>query len=308
MTSEIVSEGFVPFRGFRTWYRIVGAGDAPGTLPLLALHGGPGASHDYLEPLEDLASTGRRVIFYDQLGGGGNSDHPHDPTMWTVDLYKDELKAVINALHLDRYHLFGSSWGGMLAMEHALDQPSGLASLVLASSPSSIPQWVAEANRLRSELPRDIQDVLLKHEAAGTTGDPDYEEAMLVFYKRHVCRLDPWPECVTRTFAKLQQHPEVYNTMNGPSEFHVIGTLKEWDITDRLAAIGVPALVTSGEFDEATPTINQTVHGAIAGSESVIFPNCSHMAFVEEPDNYLKVLLEFLTRVESRHEGAGTRP
>ncbi|MGH7765796.1 MAG: proline iminopeptidase-family hydrolase, partial [Candidatus Dormibacteraceae bacterium] len=244
-----------------------------------------------------LASSGRRAIFYDQLGGG-NSDHPHDPSMWTVELFKAELASVIRELGVVRYHLLGSSWGGMLAMEHALTNPPGLASLVIASSPSSMHQWVAEANRLRRELPRENQDVLLKHEAAGSTSDPEYQEAVTLFYRRHVCRVEPWPDCVVRAFAKLEQFPEVYNTMNGPSEFHVIGTLKDWDITERLGNIRVPTLVTSGEFDEATPAINDTVHQGIPGSESVIFPNCSHMAFVEAPERYLNVLRSFLDRIE----------
>ena len=297
-----VVDGFIPFRGFRTWYRIAGNGEDSGKLPMLALHGGPGSSHDYLEPLAQLAKSGRRVVFYDQLGGAGNSDQPHDPSMWTVELYRAELATVIESLELRRYHLFGSSWGGMLAMEHALTRPSGLASLVIASSPSSIPQWVAEANRLRAALPLEVQETLLKHEAAGTTTDAGYLKAMDVFYRRHVCRTDPWPDCVVRAFAKLEQNPEVYNTMNGPSEFHVIGTLKDWDITDRLHQIRVPTLVTSGEFDEATPAINRTVHQAIEGSESVIFAGCSHMAFVEDPDRYLSVLTDFLTRVELQQE------
>lgn len=291
-------EGTITFREYRTWYRVVGGGEDPGRLPLLALHGGPGASHDYLEPLEAVAETGRRVIFYDQLGGGGRSDHPHAPELWTVDLYKDELATIIRELRLERYHLFGSSWGGMLAMEHALTQPKGLASLTIASSPASMKQWVAEANRLRDELPPEVQRTLLEHEEAGTTSDPAYQEAMLVFYRRHVCRSEPWPDCVTRAFAGIEAHPEVYNTMNGPSEFHVIGTIKDWDITDRLGEIRVPTLVTSGEFDEATPAINETVHRGIHGSESVIFPNCSHMAFVEEPAQYMAVLTAFLDRVE----------
>jgi L-proline amide hydrolase len=291
-------EGTIAFRGYRTWYRIVGEGEDPGRLPMLALHGGPGMSHDYLEPLAAVAETGRRVIFYDQLGGSGRSDQPHAPEMWTVDLYKDELATVIRELRLERYHLFGSSWGGMLAMEHALTQPKGLASLVIASSPASMRQWVAEANRLRAELPPDVQRTLLEHEEAGTTTDPAYQEAMLVFYRRHVCRSEPWPECVKRAFERLEAHPEVYNTMNGPSEFHVTGTIRDWDIVNRLGEIRVPTLVTSGEFDEATPAINETVHSRIQGSESVIFPDCSHMAFVEEPDRYIAVLTAFLDRVE----------
>jgi proline-specific peptidase len=294
-----VAEGFVPFRGYRTWYRVVGDGEVPGKLPLVALHGGPGASSDYLEPLEAMAVTGRRVVFYDQVGGAGRSDQPHDPSLWTVDLYKDELRTVLRSLGLDRCHLLGSSWGGMLAMEHALTQPVGLASLVIASSPASMRQWVEEANRLRADLPPEVNQTLLRHESAGTTSDPEYQEAMLVFYQRHVCRVDPWPDCVVRTFARLERNPDVYNTMNGPSEFFVTGTLKDWDITHRLPEIRVPALVISGEFDEATPAINRTVHEGIGGSESVILDGCSHMAFVEKPHEYVDIVDRFLGRVEA---------
>ncbi len=291
------TEGFLPFHGYHTWYRIVGDGEEPGKLPLLVLHGGPGASHDYLEPLEAMAKTGRRVIFYDQLGGG-NSDHPHNSSMWTVELFVEELSAVRKALALDRPHILGQSWGGMLGMEYALTQPSGLVSLTVADSPASIPQWVSEANRLRAQLPPEVQQTLLHHEQQGTTDSEDYQEAMLVFYHRHVCRVDPWPECVKRAFDKLAQYPEVYNTMNGPSEFYVIGTLKTWDITGRLHEIKVPTLLLSGRYDEATPVIVETIHRSIAGSEWIIFENSSHMPHVEETDLYLQVLDRFLTRVE----------
>jgi L-proline amide hydrolase len=291
------TEGFIPFHGYHTWYRIVGNAEEPGRPPLLVLHGGPGASSDYLEPLEAMAKTGRRVIFYDQLGGG-NSDHPHNPSMWTVELFVEELGAVRKALALDRLHLLGQSWGGMLGMEYALTQPGGLVSLTVADSPASIPQWVSEANRLRAQLPPEVQQTLLHHEQQGTTDSEDYQNAMLVFYRRHVCRVEPWPECVTRTFDELAQYPEVYNTMNGPSEFYVIGTLKTWDITDRLHEITVPTLLLSGRYDEATPSIVETIHRNIPGSEWIIFESSSHMPHVEETDLYLQVLDRFLTRVE----------
>ncbi len=292
-------EGSIPFRGHHVWYRIVGDHEEPGKFPLLTLHGGPGAAHDYLEPLEALAGTGRRVIFYDQLGCG-KSSQPHDPSLWTVNLYVEEVGVVRRALGLERMHLLGQSWGGMLAMEYALTQPRGLVSLTIASSPASIPQWVAEANRLRTQLPPEVEKTLLKHETAGTTADPAYEEAMLVFYRRHVCRLEPWPECVMRTFAQLTQNPEVYHTMNGPSEFHVTGTLKTWNIVDRLGEVRIATLVTSGRYDEATPAVAETVHRGIAGSEWVIFEHSSHMAHVEEPEKFLNVLDGFLSRIETR--------
>lgn len=297
-----VKEGSASFRGFKVWYRIVGDHEARGKLPLLLLHGGPGATHDYLEPLEAMAATGRRVIFYDQLGSG-NSDHPHDPAMWTVPLFVEEVGIVRRALGLARVHILGQSWGGMLAMEYALTKSTGLASLILADSPASMPQWVAEANRLRAKLPTEVQQILLKHEKANTTDDPAYQEAMLVFYRRHLCRLDPWPDCLNRTFEKLTQNPEVYNTMNGPSEFHVIGSLKDWDIVERLAEIQVPTLVIGGRYDEATPAITETVHHGIAGSEWVIFERSSHTPHLEETERYIQVLGQFLSRVEAHGSG-----
>ena len=123
-------EGRVPFRGYETWYRVVGDGEDDGKLPVICLHGGPGATHWYLEPLEGIASSGRRAVFYDQLGCGASSQ-PHDPSMWTVELFVDEVNAVREALELERLHLFGNSWGGMLAMEVALT-PSGLARVARA--------------------------------------------------------------------------------------------------------------------------------------------------------------------------------
>jgi proline-specific peptidase len=292
-----VTEGHVPFRGGATWYRIVGECEGQGRLPLVCLHGGPGAPHDYIEPLGALAESGRRVVFYDQLGCG-RSWLEADPSLWTVELYVEELRTLREQLELDRIHLFGSSWGGMLAMEYALTEPAGLASLVLSSSPASIPVWAEEANRLRGELPEDTQRVLDEHEAAGTIDSEEYEAAAMEFYRRHVCRVDPWPDYVARTFADLREHPEVYLTMQGPNEFVITGTLKDWDITDRLGEIGVPTMITAGRYDEFTPRQAQALHEGIRGSELVTFEKSSHMQFAEEPERYQHVLAGFLDRVE----------
>ena len=256
---------------------------------------------DYLQPLGELADSGRPIIFYDQLGCG-NSDQPNDPSLWSVELFLEELATVRQELGLDYIHLLGQSWGGMLAMEYALTQPVGLVSLILASSPASIPQWIAEANRLRMELPQQVEQRLRHHEETGTTDEPAYEEAMQVFYQRHVCRLDPQPEPWTRTLAKLMANPEVYHTMWGPSEFHATGTLMEWDIRDRLGEIELPTLVTSGRHDEATLNIAETVHRGIAGSEWVIFEQSSHVAHLEEEEGYRRVVEDFMRSVE---EGQG---
>ncbi len=293
-----IKEGYIPFKGYQTWYRIVGEQEEAGKLPLLCLHGGPGATHDYLESLDAMADTGRRVIYYDQLGCGHSVIGERKPDLWTVPLFVEEVDVVRQALGLERIHLLGQSWGGMLAMEYLFTQPKGVASATIASSPASMIQWVEEANHLREALPAEVQAALLRHEADGTTDSPEYQEAMQVFYDRHVCRV-PAPDYVQRSLDFLAKGAEVYNTMNGPSEFHVVGTLKTWGVRGRLGEISVPALVTSGRHDEATPLIAETVKNGIPGAEWVIFEDSSHMAHVEEADLYMRVLSEFIRRHES---------
>jgi pimeloyl-ACP methyl ester carboxylesterase len=246
-------------------------------LPLLVLHGGPGSAHDALEGLGALAEQGRRVVFYDQLGSG-ESDRPDDPSLWTVETFLDQLRSVREGLGLDEIHLFGSSWGGMLALEYALTQPAGLASLVLNSTPTSAPRWAEETAQLAAGL--DEQQ----------------------FRRRHIIRLDPEPAVLQRARAKFGK--QVYETMWGPNEFTVTGTLRDWDVTDRLGEIQVPTLITSGRYDECTPALVKPLHEGIRGSEWVLFEESAHMPYLEEPDRYLEVVGEFLERVEARR-GAG---
>jgi proline-specific peptidase len=297
LNPKLTEEGFITSKGFKTWYGVMGETDLLGKYPLLCLHGGPGFSHDYLQPLGVLNSTGRRVVFYDQLGAG-RSDHPDDPSMWTMKLYISELDALRKALKLDRIHLLGQSWGGQLALEYALTKPKGLMSLILADSLVDSAQWASETNRLRSELPADILEVLDRHESLGTTDDPEYVEATMDFYRRHVCRLPVWPDVLNASFEWFMKYPEVYTTMWGTNEFNITGTLKDWSVVDRLGEIDVPTLILSGRFDESTPLINETIKKGIKGSERVMFENSSHTPHLEEPERYLKVLGDFLNRVE----------
>jgi proline-specific peptidase len=271
--------GRIPFRGFQTWYEIVGEREEPGRLPLLCLHGGPGSTHDGLEPLRALAEQGRRVILYDQLGSG-DSDRPDDPSLWTVETFLDQLRAVREALGLERLLLFGSSWGGMLALEYALTRPQGLVALALNSTPTSAPRWAEETRRLAAELPPGL----------------DEKEAEKEYWRRHVCRLDPEPEALQRTRAKFGK--QVYETMWGPNEFTVSGTLKNWRVTDRLSEIDLPVLITSGRHDECTPKLVEALKRGIAGSEWVIFEESAHMPHFEETGRFLRVVRAFLDRVE----------
>jgi L-proline amide hydrolase len=280
------------WNGHETWYSIVGDLDSIPT-PVVICHGGPGAAHDYTEPIAELSRFGRACVLYDQVGCGKSTHLPAAPTeFWSPQLFKDELVQLTQHLGIaDRYAVVGQSWGGMLAMEHALDHPPGLRAIVVADSPASMPLWVEEANRLREDLPPEVQGTLTRHETEGTTADPAYEKAVRVFYDRHLCRV-PWPDCVERSFAQMADDPTVYHTMNGPSEFHCIGSLKNWDITERLPEINTPTLLVSGRYDEATPRIVEQIHSRIPGAEWELFEESSHMPHVEEPE-------AFLTRVES---------
>jgi L-proline amide hydrolase len=274
-----VATGRLPFRGFQTWYEIVGAAEEPGRLPLLCLHGGPGSTHDGLEPLRALADQRRRVVLYDQLGSG-DSDRPDDPLLWTVETFLDQLRTVREALGLERLLLFGSSWGGMLALEYALTRPDGLVALALNSTPASAPRWAEETRRLAAKLPPGL----------------DEKEAEKEYWRRHVCRLEPEPEALQRTRTKFGK--QVYETMWGPNEFTVSGTLKDWDVTDRLGEIDLPVLITSGRHDECTPKLVEVLHRGIARSDWVLFENSSHMPHFEEPGRFLEVVGAFLDRVE----------
>jgi L-proline amide hydrolase len=293
-----MTEGRMSWNGHETWYRVVGDLDS-GPTPVIVLHGGPGAAHDYTEPIADLSRFGRGCVLYDQLGCGKSTHLPDAPAaFWSPQLFKDELVELTRHLGVaGRYAVVGQSWGGMLAMEHALDQPPGLRAIVVADSPASIPLWVEEANRLRADLPQDVQDTLTRHEADGTTDDPAYEAAVRVYYDRHLCRI-PWPDCVARSFAQMADDPTVYHTMNGPSEFHCIGSLKTWDITERLPEIDTPTLLVSGRHDEATPHIVEQIHSRIPGAQWELFEESSHMPHVEEPDAFLARVEAFLASID----------
>ena len=296
-TGAPAEEGVLSFRGHGIWYRHVGDRTKSGKLPLLCLHGGPGFTWDSFEPLEALVATGRCVVFYDQLGSG-NSDELEDPSMYTLDLFVEQVGVVRRAFRLDRVHILGHSWGGMLAMEYALTQPPGLASLVLADTGASIPQMTAEMRRLVAELPADVQQAILKHEAAGTTDSSEYEEACRAYSRRHLSgRIDPRPAFLDRIADKPGD--AVYHAMWGPSEWCVTGSLKGWDIVGRLGEIRVPTLLVGGRHDEVTPAVMETVHRGIAGSQWVIFENSGHFPHLEETERYLEVLDRFLNHVEA---------
>ncbi len=281
-------QGYLSTPWGRVWYERIGGGSG---LPLITAHGGPGYPHDSFEPLSALGDE-RTVIFYDQLGCG-RSDRSTDQSLWTVERFVEELGMVAAGLTDGRYHLLGHSWGSMLATDYALTRPAGLRSLILASPPLCIPRWLEDLARYRAELPADIQDTLDRHEAEGTTDSEEYEKATLAFYRRHLCRLDPWPEALDQSNAGASL--DVYHIMWGPSEFYMTGTLADYDRTDRLGEISVPTLFACGAYDEATPETTAWYQSLLPHSQMAVFDESAHLPHLEQPDEYLGVVRKFLS-------------
>ncbi|MGI5492659.1 proline iminopeptidase-family hydrolase [Microtetraspora malaysiensis] len=292
---EPTAQGLAPFGEWQTWYRVTGD-LASSKAPLVVLHGGPGAAHDYTLRIARLAERDRPVVHYDQIGVGLSTHLPEKGAdFWTVGLFLDELDNLLAHLGIaDRYHVLGQSWGGMLAAEHAVRVPSGLRGLVIANSPASMELWREECDRLRSELPPDVERTLRAHEAAGTTDSAEYRAAEKVFNARHVCTIVPNPPEVLASDAKTAEDPTVYHTMNGPTEFHVVGTLKDWSVVDRLDKIAVPTLLVSGRHDEATPRTVQPFADRIPDVRWELFEHSSHMPHIEEEERYLQIVGDFL--------------
>jgi proline iminopeptidase len=288
-----MSEGFIEVTGGRVWYRV--AGEGRDGVCLLCLHGGPGFTHDSVASLEGLASD-RMVVFFDQLGSG-RSDRPGDHSLYRLERYVDQLMRVRDELGLARVHLFGHSWGGGLAAAYALAAHPGIESLILASPLLSTARWLEDARRLRKELPPGVQRTLERHEEAGNTACPEYVACTAVFYRRHLCRLDPWPDELERAFAGMGG--DVYETMWGPTEFHATGNLLHFDLVPRLGELRMPVLLTCGRYDEATPDTVGSFRDAIPGAELAVFEESSHTAHLEESGRYLDVVRAFLQRAES---------
>jgi L-proline amide hydrolase len=300
-------KGTVPFRDFRTWYRVTGR-PREGRPAVVVVHGGPGSTHDYLANLAVLARLGWPVVHYDQLGNGGSTHLPDaGADFWTVDLFLDELTNLLAHLDIaDDYVLLGHSWGGPLIAKHAATRPPGLRGLVIANAPASYPVWIEEAARLRAALPAGVNETLLRHEAEDTTDSDEYQTAMKVYYDRHVCRVTPWPRDYTASYLEIANDPTVYRTMNGPNEFHVTGTLRDWSVEDCLPGITAPTLVLSGRHDEATPATLRPYLDLVRGARWEVFESSSHLPHLEEPERFFSVLVRFLAGLDApmrTHEG-----
>jgi len=280
----------VPVRGgkYRVWVERLGEGP----IKVLLLHGGPGMSHLYLRCFQDfLPQVGIEMYYYDQLGCLF-SDTPDDQSLWTIDGYRDEVEDVRRALGLENFYLYGHSWGGMLTYEYALKYPQHLKGIVISDMVAGIPGYVKYVNKLRDELPADVVKKMKQYEAKGDFEAPEYQQLVFQFYARHVCRLDPWPAPLETTLKFV--NPKIYGYMQGPNEFIVTGTFKNWDVTSELHRIKTRALTMGARYDEMDPDEMRRIATLMPNARAAISSRGSHMSMYDDQQWYFRELIGFL--------------
>jgi proline iminopeptidase len=287
-------DGYFNIQGVGIYYKLYEPFLPNNGRKLICLHGVPGGSHDYLLPLAKLSERGITTLFYDQFGSGRSEESKDFESRLTVDYHVEEAELVRRAAFgNDTIFLIGSSWGGMLALAYAIKYQRHLRGLITTGGLSSVPFHIRELKRIRAELPEQVQNVLNKYENAGDYGNPEYLKAVDYFYKRHLLRLDEWPE----EFLKSMKYTEgrrVYRKWWGPNEFIATGGLKDLDFTSRLQTIRIPTLVTTARYDEVFPNVAELIHNNIENSKIVMFEKSSHLPMWEEQDLYLKTVENFI--------------
>jgi proline iminopeptidase len=264
--------------------------------PMLLLHGGPGVPGDYLDPLGGLDDD-RSIFTYDQLGCG-RSDHPDDVKLWTIGRFVDELDKVRSGLGLDRVHLYAQSWGTMLVAEYLFTRhPDGITSIVFASPCFSSSRFTRDAERLVETLSRASQDAVADANRTGRYDTDPYKAAVDEFYGKYLCRRGKGNPYFERSLGGLSE--QVYGTMWGPSEFSVLGNLKDFDRVTDLPSIKIPTLLLCGEFDECTPVTTRDYASMVSRSEFAEIKGSAHLTTIDAPAATLKAVRRFLARVES---------
>lgn len=293
-----ITEGYMPYLGHKTYYRIVGE-RKEGKTPLVLLHGGPGSTHNYFEVLDRLAEEDdRQLIMYDQIGCG-NSFLDGCPELWTKETWMNELNALREHLGLDEIHLLGQSWGGMMCVIYACEYaPKGVKSYILSSTLPSSKIWEKEQKRRVGYLPQYMQDAIAEAERTGDYSTEAYNEAVGEFMARHCSNpvTEDSPECLRRP---KKSGVEAYIAGWGPNEFTPIGDLKDYDYTEELKKVETPCLVVSGLVDLCSPWIAKTMYDIIPNSEWELFEFSKHMCFVDENEKYVEMLKRWLNKYDS---------
>lgn len=275
----------------KIWYKVTGTGK--GT-PLILLHGGPGFSSFYLKPFEELGDD-RIVIRYDQLGSG-KSERISDTAKFNFAHFVGELDSLRAHLGVDKIHILGHSWGTMLGMEYYRAHPEHVASLHFGSAVFDVPAYAARAKELLKTLPDSDQRAVAAAEKTGKYDAPAYQAAMNTFYGMYVWR-HPVPADLDSTMSTVNE--AIYNYMQGPSEFTINGTFKDYNATAALPTIKVPTLFTVGEFDEVGPALIKRFADKTPGAQYAVMPGSAHVTPWDARDEMLKVTRAFLRSADS---------
>lgn len=290
----MVKEGYLPFGKWRTYYRIVG--QPSDTAPLVLLHGGPGSSHNYFEVLDELAlKSHRQLIMYDQLGCGNSSIPDQHPELYNAQTWVHELGNLREQLHLDKMHLLGQSWGGMLAIIYLCDyHPTGIQSVILSSTLSSASLWSSELHRLIKFLPQGEQKAINDAEANDDFSSPTYQAANRHFMELHTAKLNAnSPEPLRRP---VHGGDKAYLTAWGPNEYCPNGNLHDYEYTDQLIHLTTPALIIDGTNDLCTPLVAKTMADRLPNAEWHLFQGARHMVFAEQTTKYEQLVTNWLNR------------
>jgi proline iminopeptidase len=281
----------VPVAGgkYKVWTKRLGYGKTK----VLLLHGGPAATHCYLEAMESfLPDAGIEMYYYDQLGCG-NSDIPEDTSLWTLERYTEEVEEVRRGLGLENFVLYGHSWGGMLAIEYALRYPQHLRGLVISNMTAGIQALQKRTAAIKSWLPSEKLARLRALEAKQDYDNPEYARIMMEdLYPQMLCRIQPWPEPVTRSFRLMNGN--IYEQMQGKSEFLVTGNLKNWERWERLHEIKTRALTIGAHYDEMDPDDMVKMAKMMPNATSFICHDGSHLCMWDDQQAYFRGLISFL--------------
>jgi proline iminopeptidase len=289
-----------PKGDFHVWTKRIGNNP---DVKVLLLHGGPGATHEYWEAMDSyFPQAGIEYYYYDQLGSY-YSDQPDDPELWETERFVDEVEQVRQALGLnaDNFYLLGNSWGGLLAIEYALEHQEHLKGLLIANMMASVPAYNEYAhNVLMPRLDPDVLAEIMEYEEAQDFENPRYMELLYEhYYTEHILRMpiDQWPDPVNRAFGHL--NPNVYVPMQGPSEMGASGKLENWDRTDDLDRITVPTLVIGAQYDTMDPAHMDWMAQQFPRGRYLHCPNGSHLALYDDQETFFEGVVDFIDDVDA---------
>lgn len=288
-----------PVGNFKVWTKRFGNNHR---IKVLLLHGGPAMTHEYMECFESFfPQQGFEFYEYDQLGSY-YSDQPGDSSLWTTERFVNEVEQVRQALGLDKnnFYLLGNSWGGILAMEYALKYQQNLKGLIVCNMMASAPEYDRYAEEVLSkQMDPKVLAEIRGIEAEGDFGNPRYMELLMPhFYKKHLCRLEEWPDPLNRAAKHI--NPAIYTLMQGPSEFGISGRLEKWDIKNRLQEITVPTLMVGAKYDTMDPKAMEEQSKMVKNGSYLYCPNGSHLAMWDDQKVFMDGVIKWIKETDRK--------